>query len=368
MGKGIHDLKVEVSGERIIVKNKEFTVFPDSDNVDFAVSSPSITINDEPLFEDDKPSFSFNIYNLSNVEQPMPIVKVVNDEGKELCDINTVKNIKARQSAVVNATFKKALRRGSLKGAIVIESADDADILIIELNLKLMRPGCRIWQLKVLHLMMIIRLKALRFFIDVVVRNIGTGIAKNVKVEGFEKDPAIGGRMIKSRVVKEDTEIVDIDSEETHTFRLRWDPIGNYGRNNLYFNAYTFKKLPEQNIKNNSLVKVLIVKKKYELFAGNLEIARTTKDILENRAVLVAPITNKGGTDASGVVVKFYSQKEPSEETYLGEKIIHRIRAGQKISISYIWQIPEEDKEKEFSPSFTAGILSSAQLSQGYSE
>ena len=352
---------------------KEIVVFPDTDSPDLAILPNSISLLEQKVFEDDKPSFNFKVYNLSNQDMNSPQIKIVDENNNEVCTPDSITTIPKRSSMTASAHFNNSLKKGNYKITINVQPESDKtdedqsdNTYTFDLNIY-PKPDLAISP------------EDIRFddnnptegvtvFIDVTAHNLGEGLAENVKVEGYEKNPEAGGRLMKSRVPMDNTKPINIEPQSSHTFRLRWDPMENAGSQELFFKVYTLTKHSESNENNNIAVKTINVKKKFDIVAEKLKFRTTPEEQLKNIVHLIAPIKNIGETDAKGVAVRFFKEKEQTDENLLKEIVVPDLKAGETREVEFIWQVKEEEKDKVFHPSYNAGIISSAQLAKGYSD
>ena len=374
LNKGIHILSCNVKYENKMRNHqKEIVVFPDSDAPDLAISPISITLLDQKAFEDDKPSFTFKIYNLSNQDLKSPQVKITDENNSEICTVDSITSISKRSLASALAHFNNPIKKGSYKITISTQpesplTDNDSSDNMYAFDLKVYpKPDLAIPP-EDITFDDNNPTEGFTVFINATVHNLGEGPAENVKVEGYEKNPDEGGRLMKSRIQTVDKEPINIEPQGSHTFTIRWDSVDNAGINNLYFKVYSIAKHSELNEKNNIAMKTMNVKKKFDIAAEKLKFKSAPEEQLKSIVHLIATIKNIGETDAKGITVRFYKEKEQTDENFLGEIIVSDLKAGETKEVEFIWQGKEEEKDKVFHPSYNAGLISSAQLAKGYSD
>lgn len=197
-------------------------------------------------------------------------------------------------------------------------------------------------------------------FIKVNINNAGTIDAYDVKVEGFLGNPDSAKKLMNASNNTSSVTIPAIAVGKSETAILRWDPIKNQGKNNIFVRASARESLPELNAANNVANKELTARTKAKF--RTLELKAEQAPAKRDEIRLVATIQNIGETDAVGAVTIFYKSSKQEKSDVLGEVELNTLKAGEKQQAVLTLKLTKELLSQKIQPSVQTGLKSTQQL------
>lgn len=199
-------------------------------------------------------------------------------------------------------------------------------------------------------------------FFDITIANGGKGPASDFTICLYDDDPSSAvARKLFNYLGSPETMLDYLRPGGSQKYRLRWDPVNNAGKRNIYAKVDARNQIAEINEENNVLLHEIYVRSKADLKVRGIE-ARQTPEEEENLvARLVAKVANEGETAAGNVSVRFFKSRYQSPETLIGENLIPEIRPGETAETIYEWKLTKDEARFIYNPSIQVFLKGSSQ-------
>jgi hypothetical protein len=187
-------------------------------------------------------------------------------------------------------------------------------------------------------------------FFNVVVQNRGGGLARGVRVEGYD-GVTTASPPLQSRVMKPFNQ-VDIPPHSQAVIPLRWDPFHNAGDHDLVFRVWCGSATAEKNIDNNERHIRLHVLTKYKLKPLSVSILpQTEEDKSARRLQIAVKVANEGESPAHGVRIIVYGDKKTRNKSdVLAEEFISEIPAKSVVERIVTYKLTDQDVGRQIEP------------------